>query len=78
MKMFTSHPGSVGESYLQHLRHATGFGVHMVVGGLACLVHGLFPFWFVSTGSRQIAALHDRMVINRSNKKAEEQADLAP
>ena len=65
-RLLTDHPESVGETYGQHLRHASSFGLRMVVGGLACMIHGLLPFLFVKTGSRQIATLHDRMVTNRS------------
>lgn len=65
-KAFTEHPASVGETYGQHLAHASGFGLRMIAGGFACLLHGLLPFLFVKTGSRQIATLHDRMVVNRS------------
>ena len=63
---FTQHPASVGESYTEHLVHATGFGLRMIAGGFACLLHGLLPFLFVRTGSQQIRTLHDRMVVNRS------------
>ena len=64
-RAFTEHPASVGESYSEHLFRALGFGTRMVLAGLACLVHGVFPFLFVRTGSRAIAELNDRMVINR-------------
>lgn len=64
--LFTSHPATVGESYGEHLAHASGFGVRMILGGLACLVHGLLPFLFVRTGSAAIAELHTRMVTHRS------------
>lgn len=64
-KLFREHPASVGETYGQHLAHATGFGVRMILGGIACIVHGMLPFLFVRTGSRQIRTLHDRMVGNR-------------
>jgi hypothetical protein len=37
----------------------------MVFAGIACLVHGVLPFLFVRTGSRAIAELNDRMVVNR-------------
>jgi hypothetical protein len=30
----------------------------MIGGGLACLVHGIFPFLFSQTGSRTIRELH--------------------
>lgn len=62
---FTDHPASVGETYAEHLTMASGFGVSMILGGLACLVHGLLPFLFVKTGSRTIDGLHGRMVTNR-------------
>lgn len=66
LKPFTEHPASVGETYSQHFMHASGFGMRMVLGGFACLLHGIFPFLFVKTGSNQIQTLHGRMVVNRS------------
>ncbi|ANU06394.1 DUF6356 family protein [Paraurantiacibacter namhicola] len=65
MKIFTDHPASVGETYGQHLVHASGFGIRMIAGGIACLLHGIFPFLCVKTGSAQIVTLHDRMVTGR-------------
>ena len=62
---FTEHPASVGESYIGHLRSAFGFGVTMIRGGAACLVHGVLPFLHTTTGSRTVVRLHDRMVTNR-------------
>jgi hypothetical protein len=63
---FFDHPESVGESYLQHLSKASRFAARLAWAGLACLLHGLFPFLFVKTGSRIITQLHDSMVIHRS------------
>ena len=63
---FTEHPASVGETYGQHLASASGFSLRMIMGGLACLVHGLFPFLFVTTGSSMIRELHHRMVVARA------------
>jgi hypothetical protein len=65
---FTAHPASVGESYLQHLRHAAGFAGSMIKGGLAVLVHAVMPFMFVKTGSGVIADLNTRMVTNRRHQ----------
>ena len=65
IRAFTEHPASVGESYGEHMGQAVCFGTRMVFAGLACLVHGVLPFLFVRTGSRAIAELNDRMVINR-------------
>jgi hypothetical protein len=71
IELFTRHPASVGESYGEHFQAATGFGVRMLLGGTACLVHAVFPFLFVKTGSGIIRALHDRMVVNRRPQTAE-------
>jgi hypothetical protein len=57
-RMMTAHPASVGETYLQHLAFASRFGGSMLVGGLACLVHGVLPFLCTSSGSRRVRALH--------------------
>jgi hypothetical protein len=65
IRSFTEHPASVGESYSEHLFRAVYFGTRMVFAGAACLVHGVLPFLFVRTGSRAIAELNDRMVVNR-------------
>ena len=65
IRAFTEHPASVGESYSEHLFRAVYFGTRMVFAGIACLVHGVLPFLFVRTGSRAIAELNDRMVVNR-------------
>jgi hypothetical protein len=65
IRAFTEHPASVGESYGEHMGQAVCFGTRMIFAGLACLVHAVLPFLFVRTGSRAIAELNDRMVINR-------------
>lgn len=61
----TAHPAQVGEGYFQHLCVATGFGTRMILGGLACLVHGVLPFLCTTSGSRTITSLHERMVVSR-------------
>jgi len=64
-RLFTEHPASVGESYLQHLCAASGFAFRMFVGGLACFLHALLPFAFQHTGSDCIESLHERMITKR-------------
>jgi hypothetical protein len=56
--LFTKHPHEVGESYGHHMVHAGSTGLTLIGAGLACLVHGLFPFLFVNTGSNTIRRLH--------------------
>ncbi|MGH7069184.1 MAG: DUF6356 family protein [Acetobacteraceae bacterium] len=64
-QLFTEHPASVGESYGQHFVVACSFGGAMLGAGLACLLHAVFPFLCVRTGSSTIRRLHERMVVNR-------------
>jgi hypothetical protein len=63
---FLDHPESVGETYFQHLITASSFAGRMLWGGLACFLHGLFPFLCVKTGSGIIAQLHSSMLVHRA------------
>ena len=64
-KVFVDHPESVGESYFEHLGVSFGFGFKLLGAALACMIHGLVPCLFTSTGSATIKCLHERMVTNR-------------
>jgi Family of unknown function (DUF6356) len=66
---FTEHPETVGETYFEHLQVATGFSFQMICGGLACFVHGVFPFLFTTTGSSIVRRLHDRLVLHRTGPR---------
>ncbi len=66
MKLFTAHPESVGETYFEHMQSALRFAGKLFAATLCCVVHAAFPFFFKGTGSRLIAELHDRMVVNRA------------
>jgi hypothetical protein len=58
---FTRHPNEVGETYGEHFVAASGFGLRMIWGGLACLVHAVFPFLCVTTGSDTTRVLNRRL-----------------
>lgn len=70
MSLFTDHPESVGETYFEHFESARYFGTRMILAGFACLLHGIFPFLFVTTGSKTVRHLHDRMITHRARVKA--------
>ncbi len=70
IRRFTAHPASVNETYLQHMGTAFGFGSRMLLGSLACFVHGLFPWLCLTRGSDTIRALHHRMVAHRAVRPA--------
>jgi hypothetical protein len=38
----------------------------MVLAGIACILHGLIPAVFTTTGSRAVTRLYEGMVLNRS------------
>lgn len=60
-RLFCEHPQSVNETYTEHFAYASGFGVRMIMAGLACIMHGIFPFMFKRTGSAAICELHERL-----------------
>jgi hypothetical protein len=69
---FTQHPASVGESYAEHFCAACKFAAKMISGGIACLVHAIFPFVFVKTGSSTVRKLYDQMVTDRISPTVED------
>ena len=67
---FTAHPRDVGESYLEHAAFACRYGVKMTLGGIAALVHGVFPFLFQKTGSRITRELNDTLEQSTARARA--------
>jgi hypothetical protein len=67
---FTEHPEAVGETYVEHLGSSWSFAGTMFRAGFAALIHGIFPFLCVTTGSTIVRGLHDRMVIHRTKPTA--------
>jgi hypothetical protein len=68
-KLFTEHPASVGETYGEHLMHASYFGGRMILAGFACMLHALLPFLCVRTGSQAIEQLNAKMLARREAPK---------
>jgi hypothetical protein len=64
-RLFLDHPRSMGESYFEHQRIAMSFALRLLGASLACAVHALVPGLCVSTGSRAVADLNERLVVNR-------------
>jgi hypothetical protein len=58
---FTTHPAHVGETYLQHLRFASGFSGQLLLAAGAAMAHALLPFLFEKTASAMIRKLHRRI-----------------
>ncbi len=69
-RLFTEHPQSVGESYVEHFGVAARFGGIMILGGLGAIVHAVVPGLCTTTGSDAVARLHAEMVAKRRKKQA--------
>ena len=68
LQLFKDHPDSVGESYFEHMSASFSFAVPLFSAAIAAFIHGLFPFFFVKTGSSIVTRLHERMVVNRARQ----------
>ena len=64
--IFTKHPHSLGETYIEHLFAALLFGGKMLLGGFACIIHAVFPFLFETTGSSMLFKLTQRFTERRT------------
>ena len=73
-QLFKEHPASVGETYVEHLGCASRIGAKMMWGGLACMLHGIFPFLFTRTGSSVLIELHAEAVERRHTSEASEKS----
>jgi hypothetical protein len=74
---FTSHPNSVGETYLEHGTFACRYGIKMTAGGIAAIVHGLLPFLFQTTGSRITRELNATLDASRARAQARREPGAA-
>lgn len=59
-RLFTTHPASVGETYLRHAWFALKFSGALATAAIAALVHAILPFAFERTASRTVARLYAR------------------
>ena len=66
-RLFSDHPESVGETYLEHMRAALWFGTTMARASVCCFVHAFLPFLFTKTGSTTIELLFKEMVAARDS-----------
>lgn len=64
---FTTHPKSINETYFEHMFHAFSFGINMLIAGLACITHAIFPFLFEKTASNLLIDMTEKFV-NRLSK----------
>ena len=70
MSFLTKHLEEANESYFEHGFFALRFGFLMIIGGLAAIVHAIFPFLCRKTGSR--CAMKIMKILEDHNRMSEE------
>lgn len=69
-RLFRAHPRSIGEDYLTHGAVAARFGLVMIGGGIACLVHAVVPALFPRTASDAVKRLHGMLAARQPDLRA--------
>jgi hypothetical protein len=60
-RLFTNHPRSVGETYLEHLGFAMGVARGLFLAGAAAFIHALVPALCQTSVSKRITRLATRV-----------------
>jgi hypothetical protein len=74
-RLFTDHPGAVGESYFEHMRVALSFAVPLAMAAGAAVVHAFLPFLCETTASRTVRQLYARITARRPGAAASAVSD---
>ena len=64
-RLFTDHPRSVDETYLQHMGFAARFAGRLLLAAGAAAIHAVLPWLFEKTASRMICEMHDKITNRR-------------
>ena len=54
----TSHLREINKSYFVHFKDAFYYGLRLLIGGLAAIIHAIFPFILTSLASDTVNDLH--------------------
>jgi len=60
------HLQSVDESYVEHMRHAFGYGWRLLKASGACFVHAILPSCCTATASNEIQKLHSEITARQN------------
>ena len=64
-----NHPHAIGETYWQHLLYALLTSLKVILAGFMLLVHAFFPFLFVTTGSKILCKITDKIRIRKGGRE---------
>lgn len=77
-QLFTEHPKSVNETYIQHFFTSMSFSTKLFKAATACFIHALVPGLCIKTGSKAITELHVKMVAFRVKNSSEATVNKQP
>ena len=66
--MINRHLEDIGETYGEHMVHAGGYGISLLIAGLACIVHAILPWLFETKASQCITRMHAAMSARRATQ----------
>ena len=66
--IFTKHPHSIGETYLEHMKKALNTAIKVQLVVFIILTHAIFPFLFEHLGSDEIEKINDELQHRRNNE----------
>jgi len=55
--LFTKHPATVNETYLQHMWFALRYSFKFILCAIAAFIHAIFPFLFTTYASKKVEYL---------------------
>lgn len=58
LKTFNRHPSETNETYCEHLWFTTKTSLRFAAVGIILFTHGIFPFFFTRTASKQIERIY--------------------
>ena len=65
----TEHLHEINKSYFVHFKDAFYYGLRLLIGGLAAIIHAIFPFLFEQTGGDEIEKINNDLQHRRNNER---------
>lgn len=60
-RIFFEHPGSIDETYFQHMRFAGWFASRLFLAAGAAIIHAIIPCLFEKTAGRMVREMYARL-----------------
>ena len=67
IKNSKEHLDLTNETYIQHFKFATRFGIAMIYGGVQALIHAIYPGILTKAASTKIKKLYSLVSVKSNN-----------